>query len=286
MAERRMFAKTIIDSDAFLDMPLSTQCLYFHLNMRADDDGFLNNPKKIQRMIGASADDLNLLVAKRFILAFEEGIIVIKHWRMHNWIRKDRYNQTQYIEQLNQLSIQEDGSYTERLLEIASEDTSRPDDIPTDNQMAYQQHPQVRLGKDSIGKGSIDILPGGETPPAPTEPPDHPDPPKPPKEEKPKKPDSPVVITILLNDGTEYPVRQDDVDAWKELYQAVDVLQELRKMKGWSEANPKKRKTKNGIKRFINSWLAGEQDKYHGPQGGGQSGGTPQYPRNKYGTCI
>ena len=84
MAERRMFAKTIIDSDAFLDMPLSSQSLYFHLSMRADDDGFINNPRKIQRMIGASDDDLKLLIAKRFIIPFESGIVVIKHWRIHS----------------------------------------------------------------------------------------------------------------------------------------------------------------------------------------------------------
>ena len=98
MAEKRMFSMKIVDSDAFLDMPHSTQNLYFHLNMRADDDGFINNPKKIQRMLGASDDDLKLLLAKRFILAFDSGIIVIKHWRMHNTLRKDRYHPTHYIE--------------------------------------------------------------------------------------------------------------------------------------------------------------------------------------------
>lgn len=95
MAERRMFAKTIIDSDAFLDMPASSQMLYFHLAMRADDDGFVNNPKKIQRMIGAADDDLKLLLVKNFILAFDTGIIVIRHWKIHNYIRNDRYTPTQ-----------------------------------------------------------------------------------------------------------------------------------------------------------------------------------------------
>ncbi len=96
MAERRMFAKTIIDSDAFLDMPLSTQALYFHLSMRADDDGFVNNPKKIQRMIGASDDDLKLLFNKHFVIPFDSGVCVIKHWRIHNFIRNDRYVETVY----------------------------------------------------------------------------------------------------------------------------------------------------------------------------------------------
>lgn len=99
MAEKRMFSQKIIDSDAFLDMPLSTQSLYFHLNMRADDDGFINNPKKIQRMIGASDDDLRVLMAKRFVLSFDSGVIVIKHWRMHNTLQKDRYKPTQYQEE-------------------------------------------------------------------------------------------------------------------------------------------------------------------------------------------
>ena len=120
MAERRMFTQKIIDSDAFLDLPLSAQALYFHLNMRADDDGFINNPKRIQRMINASEDDLKLLLAKRFVLAFESGIIVIKHWRMHNIIRKDRYNPTQYQAEKERLEIKENGAYTEAGNQLAT----------------------------------------------------------------------------------------------------------------------------------------------------------------------
>lgn len=118
MAEKRMFTQKIIDSDAFLDMPLSTQALYFHLNMRADDDGFVNNPKRIQRTVGASDDDLKLLCAKRFVIGFESGVIVIKHWRMHNTLRKDRYNPTQYQEELARLEVKDNNAYTERLPEI------------------------------------------------------------------------------------------------------------------------------------------------------------------------
>ena len=84
MAERRMFAKTIIDSDAFLDMSLTTQALYFHLSMRADDDGFLNNPQKIMRMVGCNKNDFDVLIAKNFIITFDTGVIVIKHWKIHN----------------------------------------------------------------------------------------------------------------------------------------------------------------------------------------------------------
>ena len=149
MAERRMFTQKIVDSDAFLDMPLSAQALYFHLNMRADDDGFVNNPKRIQRTINASEDDLKLLIIKRFIIGFENGVIVIKHWRMHNTLRKDRYNPTQYQEELRRLQIKESGSYTEvKALPNPENESMATTWQPTGNQTATQ----VRLGKDSIGK--------------------------------------------------------------------------------------------------------------------------------------
>lgn len=112
MANKRMFTMKICDSDAFLDMPLSTQCLYFHLNMRADDDGFIGNPKRIQKTIGASEDDLKLLIAKRFVLAFEDGVIVIKHWRMHNTIQSDRYTPTVYQDEKECLMLKKNKSYS------------------------------------------------------------------------------------------------------------------------------------------------------------------------------
>ena len=114
MAERRMFAKTIIDSDAFLDMPLSAQAMYFHLSMRADDEGFVNNPKKIQRMIGGSDDELKLLIAKNFIIPFESGVVVIKHWRIHNYIRSDRLVETKYKDEKSLLELKDNGAYTIR----------------------------------------------------------------------------------------------------------------------------------------------------------------------------
>lgn len=141
MAERRMFAKTIIDSDAFLDMPLSAQALYFHLSMRADDDGFINNPKKIQRIVGASDDDCKLLIMKRFIITFESGVIVIKHWKIHNYIQKDRYKPTVYQEEKALLAEKENKVYTE------AETLGIPN--------VYIMDTQVSIGKDSIDKYNI-----------------------------------------------------------------------------------------------------------------------------------
>ena len=112
MPEKRMFTKKITESDAFLEMPLSTQCLYFHLNMFADDDGFVNSPKRVVRTIGANEDDLKLLISKSFILVFESGVIVIKHWRMHNTLQNDRYHPTDYQEEFAMLGLKTNKAYT------------------------------------------------------------------------------------------------------------------------------------------------------------------------------
>lgn len=159
MAERRMFAKTIIDSDAFIDMPLSAQALYLHLSMRADDDGFVNNPKRIQRMIGAADDDMKLLVAKSFLIPFENGIVVIKHWKVHNYIRSDRYTPTVYQEEKNLLTVEKSRVYTVGI----------PSGIPNGYQMDTQYRlGKYRLGKDRLGKDRlVESIAADDTPPAP-----------------------------------------------------------------------------------------------------------------------
>lgn len=145
MAERRMFAKTIIDSDAFLNMPSSSQNLYFHLGMRADDDGVVNNPRTIMRMIGASNDDMNLLISKKFVIVLEETIIIIKHWRINNYIQKDRYVPSKYKELIDNLSLDENNAYTAKN-EQCIQGVSK-----TDTECIQG----VSTGKVSIGKDSI-----------------------------------------------------------------------------------------------------------------------------------
>lgn len=140
MADRRMFSKKIIDSDAFLDMPLSTQALYFHLSMRADDDGFVSNPKRIKQMVGASDDDLRLLILKRFILTFDSGVVVIKHWKIHNLIKNDRYVPTTYTEEFKTLTLDSKKAYTERI-QIGTKME------PDWNQIGTKMEPQVSIGK-------------------------------------------------------------------------------------------------------------------------------------------
>ena len=144
MAEKRMFTTKIIDSDAFLDMPLSAQALYFHLNMRADDDGFVNNPRKITKYVNASDDDLKLLIAKRFIIQFESGVIVIKHWRMHNTLKSDRYRPTDYQEEFALLGIKANKAYTDDPAQMIPADCGTKVE-PKWNQNGTKVEPQNRL---------------------------------------------------------------------------------------------------------------------------------------------
>ena len=111
MAERRMFAKTIVLSDAFLDMPLGARALYMTLSMVADDDGFVNSPKSVMRQCGATEDDFKVLITKKFVIPFDSGVIVIKHWRINNYLRNERYQETKYLAEKSQLIIDEKGAY-------------------------------------------------------------------------------------------------------------------------------------------------------------------------------
>lgn len=114
MSEKRMFSRSVVLSDAFLDMPPTARCLYFTLSMLADDDGFVDAPRSIMRQSGASEDDMRILLAKCFLIPFETGIVVIRHWRINNYLRCDRYKETRYLDEKSQLVINKDASYEKR----------------------------------------------------------------------------------------------------------------------------------------------------------------------------
>ncbi|MCT0066341.1 phage replisome organizer protein [Lactococcus lactis] len=137
MAQRRMFSKKIVETDLFMEMPPTAKILYFYLNMSADDDGFVGNPKTIKLISGATDDDLKILIAKQFIIPFDSGVIVIKDWKIHNYIQKDRYNQTQYLDEKKQLLVEENGTYTKCIQNVSGLDT------------------QVRLGKSKDRSGEV-----------------------------------------------------------------------------------------------------------------------------------
>jgi hypothetical protein len=222
-----MFSMDIIDTDHFLDMPATTQLLYFHLSMRADDDGFVSSPKGIIKLIGASEDDMKLLIGKQFAIRFDSGICVIKHWKIHNYIQKDRYRETIYQEEKLMMKEDINGAY---LLDTEC------------IQNGSKVDPQVRLGKDSLGKLSKE-------------------------EECPELSheisgtpfiDLPKIGSVSQPDKV-HTVTEEDIAQYQEVYPNVDVKAELKKMKLWLDANPSKRK--KNVKSFIARWLAKEQDK-------------------------
>lgn len=209
-----MFAKTIIGSDAFIEMPTSARLLYYDLGMRADDDGFINSPKSIMRMTGASDDDMKLLIAKKFIIPFESGVVVIKHWNINNYIQKDRYTETKYKEEKALLQLDENKAY--KLPEQTEEIQCIQNVYKMDTQYADTQ---VRLGKVSIGKDSIDNICGVN----PTD--------------TPKK--SSKFIPPTLEEVQAYCYeRNNNVDAekWFNFYQSKGWMVGKNKMKDWKAA--------------------------------------------------
>lgn len=232
MAERRMFAKTIVDSDAFLDMPVTARLLYYDLAMRADDDGFVNSPKKIMRIIGASQDDLNILIFRKFIIPFDNGIVVIKHWRIHNYIRKDTYSKTPYIDQMAMLTLDENRAYT--IKDEPSTDRGRDVDEPS-TQVSIDK---ISIDKDRLDKVSIDNS-CSESQRAP-------------------------VPSIPLNNGAEWFPDLKDYEEWLRAYPGVDIRHQFERMRQWCLSNPEKRKTPKGVRRFVTTWLDKEQNRSSG----------------------
>lgn len=174
MAEKRMFSRKIVESDAFLDMPTSAQALYMHLGMEADDDGVVNAPNGVRRSVGASQEDLRLLVDKGFLLDFDSGVMVIKHWRINNTVQKDRYHPSAYTEEMGQLEIKPNGAYTRRRVDTESciqSAVSRGVDTEACIQRAVSREPDTeirsdknRLEKISIRESQGEVQEGGRAP--------------------------------------------------------------------------------------------------------------------------
>lgn len=222
MAERRMFSKSVINSARFLRMPQTSRLLYYDLGMAADDDGVVEAFTVI-RTTGAAEDDLRVLASRGFITVLNDDLVsYITDWNTNNQLRKDRHKPS---------------IYAELLVKIADGNQAATDWQPNGNQMATQ----VSIGKDSIGKDSI-VEANAFCP-------------------EPETVSGPPVISLPLNDGTEYKVFQNQCQEWAGLYPAVDVMQQLRNMRGWLDSNPSRRKTKRGVKAFINSWLSREQNR-------------------------
>jgi hypothetical protein len=233
-----MFSLDVVGTDNFSDMPTSAQNLYFHLGMRADDDGFIASPRQVAKIINCSKDDLGILVSKGYVIPFESGVVVITDWKINNQIRKDRYTETKYYEEKEILEINPNGSYiirsdlvAEQLLDGCQMVAKRlSDGCQGGNPGKY------RLDKDSVVKDNISLEPDKSAPIGSS-------------------------ILLPLNDKTTYDVPLDKISNWKQAYPNVDVEQELRKMIAWLDSNPSKKKTRRGIDRFINNWLENAQNR-------------------------
>lgn len=250
MAEKRMFSKTVIDSDVFIDMPISARLLYYDLGMRADDDGFVNAPKKIARMIGAAADDLRILAQRGFIIPFDSGVVVIRHWKVNNLIKNDRYHETAYKAEKQLLTIEKSAPYELKNGDGTGMDTEW-------NHDGSILEPQVRLGKDRIDNNIINNIVCTE-------------------------PLASSMPAIELNDGSEWFPKVSDVEEWSKLYPGIDVKTELGRMRQWCKSNPSKRKTKRGVRRFVQTWLDREQNRAKGKAGSGDKNKFNQFEQNHY----
>ena len=255
-----MFSKRLTESTKFLKMPATSQNLYFHLGMNADDDGVVE-ALLVMRTVGATEDDLRVIVSKGFATVLNEDMVTyLNDWRENNNIRADRKIDSIYKELL--LSIVPDIS----LVEAKTSYYSRKKAICQTNDGQVTDVCPPRLGKDSLDKNRLDnnitsnvILSGAETAPAPNTTPDA------------------SGILLSLVDKTDYDVPLSKIEEWKEAYPAVDIEQELKKMSAWLNANPSRKKTRRGINRFINTWLSREQDKggrYRVSNYNGQNGGN------------
>ena len=241
MANRRMFSKDVVETDKFLNMPLTSQALYFHLGMEADDDGFVASPKKVQRSIGCSEGDLQILASRGFIIPFESGIVVLVHWKQNNYIQADRYRKTVHKEEA---ALLQNDNYVYRL---DPQDSIGKDRVGKDS---------IELDKDNIDKDNIyvcsELSPVSKMDTEKTEPE---------KVETVEVEPVPSGYKIILLDKSFYEIPLEKLNFWKESYPAVDVEQEIRNMEAWADANPTRRKTRNGVVRFITNWLKREQDK-------------------------
>ena len=245
MANKRMFSIGIIDSDQFLDMSMEARLLYYDLGMRADDDGFVNSPKKIMRITKVTDKSLDELEDKGFISSFVSGVLVVRPWNINNTMRKDTYHATPYTEEKAQLVLDSASIYQLRNEYVT--DSSR--DYNEDETECAEDVSQIRLDKNSINQPkvssdihSLDSICSEQKISS--------------ELEQPTKSDDCIEFPVL--GGSTY-IPKSLIDEWESVYTNVDVMQEVLKAREWCRANPKRRKV--NWKRFLVNWLNEKQDK-------------------------
>lgn len=242
---KRLINGELTESDLFLDLSVQQQNLYFHSCLYADDEGFIKNPKSICRTIGVDYSECEELIEKGFYISFTSGVIVITHWFLHNKVRKDRMKETMFLEEKSYLVKSDNGIYN--VIRKSN-----------DNQLTTNCQPTVcPIYKNNINNiysiiDNISINTNSNTNNVCSELSNS-------SEQEEADPDT-IVISLPLNDGTEHDVTVRDYEKYVSLYPSVDIMQELRNMVGWCDSNPKKLKTRSGIRKFITNWLQKNQN--------------------------
>lgn len=245
MAQKRMFDKRVVDTDKFMDLPNSTKALYFMAGIQADDKGFFQ-PRKLQKMCGFTDDDFKVLIAKKYFIVFESGVMVVTDWNKNNYLDKNRVAETEYIDELNLLKLINDkyelndcltnvkpmlnqNSIVENSIIENNINKNKEKNINNTSYYLLKEKEKNNEENEEIEIENVDI--------------------------------DNIFIEIPLNDNSNYQFTFNQLEEYKKLYQAIDVEQEIKKFKAWCISNPTKRKTKKGILRAINSWLGKAQDK-------------------------
>ena len=239
MAERRMFAKSVIGADAFLDLPAGARLLYYDLAMRADDDGFVNAPKTIMRMVGAAPADLEALIKARFLLAFENGVVAIRHWKAHNYIQNDRYHPTVYQNEKSML-ITEGNSYELRAQTACIHSVSILDtEVRIESEQEQEQEIEIEPEQER------EIEPETET------------------EKESPRPTSPSSsgFSLPTKEKKKYVVGDEKIKVYAALWPELDMNTEFSAMQSWLQANPERQKTLAQTPRFVYGWLSRAHDK-------------------------
>ncbi len=242
MAERRMFSKTVTGSDAFLELPMSARLLYYELAMQADDDGFVDGPKKVMRIVGASPADLDALTESRFLIPFENGTVVIRHWKAHNYIQKDRYRETVYLREKAMLRVAANNAYELREPPAATPCIHSVSNLDT----------EVRIEQETESEQEKETAPKREKAP----------------EVDPSIPISPSSsapdngIALPTNEQKkQYVVGDETIREYGSLWPELDVRSEILAMRSWLSANPSRRKSPEETPRFVNGWLTRAHEK-------------------------
>ena len=271
MAQKRMFSRIFTESDDFIDMPAMAQLLYIHLSMNADDDGFVNNPKTIMRICGAGREEIDLLRKNEFIISFDSGVIVIRHWKLNNNIRKDTYHETVCLKEKASLGLDENNIYY--LLETENAPIQSRDEPVTDPSLFCNvTDTQVSVDKVSVDKVSIDkvsidkcsidkcSVDKNSVDKISTD-----------KcsvdkvstdknsEDKCSVDRGEDAVEIQCRDGN-YIIEQELYQKYTHTYPEMDIKRSLLKLQSYLGSNPQKQKYKNNMKSYINMWLMKDND--------------------------